>query len=72
MLGEIGTMADIGDAVRRVRVSAGMSQDAFAAALGTTQRYLSELERGLPKVLDDRLVAMLARAGVRLLYESDD
>lgn len=71
MIGEISTTADIGDAVRRARAATGMSQEAFAAALGTNQRFLSELERGLPKLLDDRLVAILTRAGVRLLYESE-
>lgn len=71
MIGEIHTTADLGSAVRRARTSSGMSQDDFAAALGVSQRYLSELERGRPKVLDDRLVDTLAKAGVKLLYEAD-
>lgn len=71
MIGEVHTLTDLGSAVRRARVAAGMTQDEFAAALGTTQRYLSELERGRPKLLDDRLVELLVRSGVRLLYESD-
>ncbi len=71
MIGEIHTIADLGGAVRRARTSSGMSQDDFAGALGVSQRYLSELERGRPKVLDDRLVDTLAKAGVKLLYETD-
>jgi len=64
------TPGDLGEVVRTVRLSHGLSQDELAAQLGVTQRYLSELERGRPKILDERYLGVLARLGITVLYET--
>jgi len=40
--------ADVGALIRDRRKAAGLTQGALAAKLGTSQRWISELERGKP------------------------
>lgn len=47
-----------------------MSQGELASALGTTQRYVSELESGKPKRADDQYFDLLARLGIELTAET--
>jgi transcriptional regulator with XRE-family HTH domain len=48
-----------------------LSQDELAARLGVTQRWLSELETGKPKILDDRLFEVIARLGIVVRWSHD-
>lgn len=67
--GRLSSPADIGDLVRSIRIRNAVSQDELAAMVGVTQRWLSEVERGLPKILDDRYLEVLRKLGIRLTYE---
>ena len=60
----IRSPADLGLLVRRVRHERELSQDEMAHLLGITQRYLSELENGKPKLADDRFFRVLRSMGV--------
>lgn len=60
---------DLGRLVAGVRREHNMSQDALAALVGVSQRYLSELERGKPKVFDDKFIDLLAKLGIQLQAE---
>lgn len=40
--------ADLGALIRDRRKAAGMTQSDFAAKIGTSQRWVSEIERGKP------------------------
>lgn len=72
MIAEVHSLADLGSLVRAQRERHGWSQDHLAAAIGVTQRYLSELETAKrPKVLDDKLIGTLSRMGIALLAEVD-
>ncbi|TFD76104.1 XRE family transcriptional regulator [Cryobacterium sp. Sr8] len=70
MIAQIRSAADLGDFIRRIRLQHGMTQEQLAAALGTTQRYVSELEAGRPKRADERYFEILARLGIALTAES--
>ncbi len=72
MQAEIGSQKDLGALVRRVRVRHGYTQRELAAALGTTQRYIYEVENGLPKRVDDDFHALLRKLGITLIAEIDD
>jgi transcriptional regulator with XRE-family HTH domain len=73
MLIEVHSLADLGKTVRMVRERHGWSQDDLSAAVGVTQRYLSELETAKrPKVLDDSLIRALSRLGITLIAEVSD
>ncbi|MFM9877805.1 MAG: helix-turn-helix domain-containing protein [Rhodoglobus sp.] len=63
---------DLGEIVRTIRLAHKISQDDLAAQLGVTQRYLSELERGKPKILDDRYFTVLSRLGITIMYTTND
>lgn len=69
--GQLASPADLGRAVRHARRRAGLSQDELAARLGVTQRWLSELETGKPKILDDRLFEVIARLGIVVRWSHD-
>ncbi len=69
MQAEIGTPKDLGELVKRVRVRNGMTQRELAAALGTTQRYIFEIEKGLPKRVDENFYALLRKLGITLIAE---
>lgn len=72
MRGEIHSPADIGAAVRRNREKHGLGQRELAGRLGISQTYLSQLERGTPKILDADYLEILRRCGVRLGFEVAD
>ncbi|SNT00230.1 Helix-turn-helix domain-containing protein [Micrococcales bacterium KH10] len=69
MHGVIGRTADLGLAVRSVRLATGMTQDELSAKLGVSQRWLWELETGKPKVLNDRFFVVLASLGIELTWQ---
>lgn len=71
---EVRSARDIGRLIRESRDASGLSQVELARRLGISQRYLSELERGTPKILDDRYLRILSGIGITILAEvgSDD
>ncbi|GAA4517443.1 helix-turn-helix domain-containing protein [Brevibacterium yomogidense] len=66
MRAQISSAADMGRLVRYVRNHHGVSQRDLAQRLGVTQRWLSELESGKGKQLNDRYFRVLTALGVRL------
>lgn len=72
MRGQVRTPQDLGRAVRHARRAAGLSQRALATRLDVSQRWLTELETGKPKILDDRLFDVIAKLGISLTWSSDD
>lgn len=64
--------ADLGRFVRRIRTDAGLSQTDLAGRLGVSQRYVSELESGKPKRIDEHYLRILAALGIVLTAESND
>lgn len=70
MIAQIRSAADLGDFIRRIRLKHGMTQGQLAAALGTTQRYVSELEAGRPKRADERYFEILAKLGIGITAET--
>lgn len=64
--GVIENAADLGRIVNAVRREHNLSQAQLARLVGVSQRYLSELETGKPKVFDDDFVRLLAKIGVHL------
>lgn len=62
----------LGEVAKAIRLKHGLSQDNLAAQLGVSQRYISELERGMPKILDERYFSVLSRLGITLMYETRD
>lgn len=63
---------DLGRFVHRIRSEAGLTQSQLAAALGTSQRYVSELEAGKPKRIDANYFDVLKRLGIALYVETGD
>lgn len=57
---------ELGALIRAVRTTHGYSQVEAAQELGITQRYLSEIERGQPKIFDQRFLRVLAALGITL------
>ncbi|MGY6496631.1 MAG: helix-turn-helix transcriptional regulator [Microcella sp.] len=69
MQAELESGRDLGNLVRRVREQHGLSQRQLADAIGCSQRYVYELEKGLPKRADDNFYAILRKLGIRLIAE---
>ena len=72
MRAHIGSPADLGRVLRRIRESQGWSQRKLAEALGVGQRYVHELEVGRAKRIDEHYLRVLAAVGVTLVAEFDD
>lgn len=68
----VANAGDLGRLVRRLRESHQLSQRELAARLGTSQRYIYELESGKPKTADARYFALLALLGITLTAEARD
>ncbi len=68
----IASPEDLGALVRRIRTEHGLSQRQLAQRLGTSQRYLHELETGKPKRADARYFELLRQLGIRFTAEVDD
>jgi HTH-type transcriptional regulator/antitoxin HipB len=66
----IRTAEDLGRLIRLVREGRGWSQAQLAEALKSSQRYISELERGKPKRADGEYFRTLARLGIVLTAEA--
>lgn len=72
MHGTMKSMADLGLMVYGVRTGAGLSQAELARRLGVSQRYLSEIETGKPKVLNEKFFHLLEELGIELSFRTED
>ncbi len=63
---------DLGRFVQRIRRDAHLTQRQLAETLGTSQRYLSELEAGKPKRIDQSYFDVLRKLGIVLSAETLD
>lgn len=52
--------------MQQARLLSGKSQRQMAAELGTTQRYIWEIESGKQSIFIERLFAMMRETGVEL------
>lgn len=64
--------SDLGLMVMAVRKRHNLTQIELAKRLGVSQRYLSELETGRPKVLNEKLLRLLADLGIELNFREVD
>lgn len=64
--GKITSAASLGRILQQARLLAGLSQRELARRMGTTQKYIWELEAGKPSILMDRLFAAMRETGMEL------
>ncbi len=64
--GEIAGPEALGSMLQQARLLQGLSQRQLAERLGTSQRYVWEMEAGKPSIFTDRLFAMMRETGMRL------
>jgi len=57
----------LGLLVRSIRIENNLGQAELAGMLNVTPRYLSEIETGKPKVLDEKLFKTLSLLGIQLI-----
>lgn len=67
----ISSPEDLGNVLRQARRRTGLSQRELARRLGTTQRYIWELEAGKHSIFLDRLFAVLGLTGTSLIAVID-
>lgn len=67
--GEIRDPRTLGIFLQQGRALRGLSQKEEAEELGTTQRWISEMESGKPGILMERLFEMLRANDIRLYAE---
>lgn len=56
----------LGRVLQQARLVAGLTQRELAQRLGTTQRYIWELESGKPSILMDRIFSFMAETDMEL------
>jgi transcriptional regulator with XRE-family HTH domain len=64
--GKVTSPASLGRILQQARLIHGLSQRELADRLGTTQRYIWEIEAGKPSIFMERLFAMMRATGVDL------
>jgi HTH-type transcriptional regulator / antitoxin HipB len=64
--GKVTSAESLGRILQQARLLSGLSQRELARRLGTTQRYVWELEAGKPSILMDRLFAAMRETGMEL------
>ncbi len=64
--GKISSAQSLGRILQQARLLNGLTQRELAEQLGTTQRYIWEMEAGKPSIFIDRLFAMMQATGVEL------
>ena len=64
--GKVTSPASLGRILQQARLVHGLSQRELADRLGTTQRYVWEIEAGKPSIFMERLFAMMRATGVDL------
>ncbi|MFH5880100.1 multiprotein-bridging factor 1 family protein [Arthrobacter sp. NA-172] len=68
MHGVMKSVSDLGLVVYGIRQRARLSQRELADRLGVSQRYLSELETGKPKVLNGQFFTVMEKLGIELSF----
>jgi HTH-type transcriptional regulator/antitoxin HipB len=63
------TSEQLGAAIRAARKAQGLRQDELAGAAGVGLRFVVELERGMPSVQMDKMLAVLVPLGLRQQLE---
>lgn len=63
---EVRSGAELGKAIKRARYAQGVTQRELARRLGASQRYVTDIERGGPRLFAERLFAALHFLGLRL------
>ncbi len=64
--GKVSGPESLGRMLQQARLVAGLTQRELAAQLGTTQKYIWELEAGKPSIVMDRLFAAMTATGMEL------
>lgn len=64
--GKVTSAESLGRILQQARLLAGLSQRDLAQRLGTTQKYIWELESGKPSIVMDRLFAAMRETGMEL------
>ena len=64
--GKVTSPESLGRILQQARLLSGMTKRELAEQLGTTQKYVWELEAGKPSILMDRLFAALKTTGMEL------
>ncbi|MGH3247626.1 MAG: helix-turn-helix domain-containing protein, partial [Trebonia sp.] len=64
--GKVPSAESLGRILQQARLLSGLSQRELASRLGTTQKYIWELESGKPSIVMDRLFAAMRETGMEL------
>lgn len=64
--GKVTSAESLGRILQQARLLRGLSQRELAERLGTTQRYIWEIEAGKPSIFMERLFAMMREIDVEL------
>jgi transcriptional regulator with XRE-family HTH domain len=64
--GKVTSAESLGLFLQQARLLSGLSQRELARRLGTTQKYIWELEAGKPSIVMDRLFAAMRATGMEL------
>ncbi len=64
--GKVTSAESLGRILQQGRLLQGLSQRELAERLGTTQRYIWEIEAGKPSIFMERLFAMMREVDVEL------
>lgn len=64
--GKVTGPESLGRMLQQARLVAGLTQRELANQLGTTQKYVWELEAGKPSIIMDRLFAAMQATGMEL------
>jgi HTH-type transcriptional regulator / antitoxin HipB len=64
--GKVTNAESLGRILQQARMLANLSQRELAERLGTTQRYIWEIEAGKPSIYTDRLFAIMRETGMTL------
>jgi HTH-type transcriptional regulator / antitoxin HipB len=64
--GKVTSPESLGRILQQARLLNGWSQRELAARIGTTQRYIWEIESGKPSIFTERLFAVMRETGTEL------
>lgn len=64
--GAVGSPEALGHMLQQARLLSGLSQRQLAEQLGTSQRYIWEMEAGKPSIFIERLFALMRATGMSL------
>ena len=69
--GRVTNPESLGRILQQARLLNGWSQREMAARIGTSQRYIWEIEAGKPSIFVDRLFALMRETGTELTATID-